>query len=107
MEQPKWFRSDHDLKKGDIVLFLKQESKITSNYQYRIVNSVEIGRDGKIRKAHIMYRNHKEEVNRLTFRYNRSLVTIHPVNGINIIQELGQIAIEVNIEKHKISLLLQ
>ena len=25
MEQPKWFWSDHDLKKGDIVLFLKQE----------------------------------------------------------------------------------
>ena len=71
------------------VLFLKQESEISSNYQYGIVDSVEIRCDGKIGKAHIMYRNHKEEVNRLTFSSTRSLVTIHPVNEINIIQERG------------------
>ena len=31
IDQPKWFKSDQNLKPGDIVLFLKQESVISSN----------------------------------------------------------------------------
>ena len=51
MEQPKWFRDDRNLQKGDIVLLLKHENKISSEYRYGMVESVEIGRDNKIRGA--------------------------------------------------------
>jgi len=48
MHQPKWFNSYDNLKPGNIVLFLKQESSLCSTYQYRMVKSVEHGRDGKV-----------------------------------------------------------
>ena len=68
VDQPKWFRSDVNLKTGDIVLFLKQESTISSNYQYGAVEEVDVGRDGKVRKVKIRYRNHNENVHHLTYR---------------------------------------
>ena len=98
MDQPKWFKSDRDLKKGDVVLFLKHESEISSTYQYGIIDAVEVSRDGKIRKVVVRYRNHSEDTNRTTYRSARSLVVIHPVDEIDIIQELGQIALEVDHE---------
>ena len=99
MEQPKWFRSDRDMKQGDIVIFLKQESEIGSKYQYGIIAATEIGRDGKIRKVHVRYRNHNEKVDRITFRSTRASVIIHPVDEINVMQQIGEIANEIDIEK--------
>ena len=96
MEQPKWFKSDRDLKKGDVVLFLKHESEISSTYQYGMVDDIEASRDGRIRKVLVRYRNHSEDTNRTTYRSTRSLVVIHPVDEIDIIQELGQISLEVD-----------
>ena len=98
MEQPKWFQDDRHIKQGDIVLFTKQESEINSNYQYGMIDSVECGRDGKIRKVRVRYRNHNENVDRITFRSVRSLVVIQSVDEINIMQELGEIAVEVDAE---------
>ena len=96
MEQPKWFKNDRHLKEGDIVLFLKHESEISSSYQYGMIEAVEHGRDGRVRKVLVRYRNHSEDTDRTTYRSARSLVVIHPVDEINIIQELGQIASEVD-----------
>ena len=96
MEQPKWFKNDRHLKEGDIVLFLKHESEIGSSYQYGMIEAVEHGRDGRVRKVLVRYRNHSEDTDRTTYRSARSLVVIHPVDEINIIQELGQIASEVD-----------
>ena len=47
IDRPKWFKSDENLKEGDVVLFLKKECEYAGNYQYGIVKvlkSVEIGR---------------------------------------------------------------
>ena len=96
MEQPKWFKNDRHLKEGDIVLFLKHESEISSSYQYGMIEAVDHGRDGRVRKVLVRYRNHSEDTDRTTYRSARSLVVIHPVDEINIIQELGQIASEVD-----------
>ena len=101
MEQPKWFRDDQHIKQGDIVLFTKQEKEINSNYQYGMIDSVECGRDGKIRKVRVRYRNHNENVDRITFRSVRSLVVIHSVDEINIMQELGDIAVQVDAERRR------
>ena len=89
VEQPKWFYSDRDLKKGDIVLFLKQESVLCNTYQYGMIESIEQERDGKIRKVHVKYRNSSEETDRLSYRSTRSLVMIHPVDELNVMEELG------------------
>ena len=98
MEQPKWFRDDRHLQKGDVVLLQKQESELSSEYRYGIVDSIEIGRDGKIRGAYVRYRNHDSNNNQVTYRAVRSLIIIHSVDEVNVMQELGEIAIAVDAE---------
>jgi hypothetical protein len=92
MHQPKWFRSGKDLKVGDVVLFLKQESAIGSNYQFGIVESVDAGRDSKVRKVTVRYRNHTESTDRFTTRAARALVVIRHADEMNIMEELGDIS---------------
>ena len=61
-----------------------------------MIEEVEVSRDGLIRKVLVRYRNHSEDTDRTTYRSARSLVVIHPAEEINIIQELGEIALEVD-----------
>ena len=89
MEHPKWFRSDLDLKVGDIVLFLKTEKEYSNQYQYGIVQSAEKGRDGKIRTVHVRYRNPTEKTDRVTRRAVRELVVIHRSDELSIFEELA------------------
>ena len=91
VNQPKWFKTE-DIQVGDIVLFTKHESIVDSNYQYGIVKSVIVGDDGLIRKASVRYRNHNESIDRETYRSVRTLVVIHKVNELDILQELAEIA---------------
>ena len=90
--QPKWFRSDENLKQGDIVLFLKQDSTISSNYQYGIIDTVHQGRDSKVRKVTVRYRNNNENSDRTTTWSVRGLVVIHRVDETNIMEELGEVS---------------
>ena len=53
MLQPKWFKSDEDLKTGDIVLYLKSESVLSSIYQYGIIESTLVSKDEKIQKVEV------------------------------------------------------
>ena len=48
MEQPKWFRSDRDVKICDVVLFTKNEGSVVNTYQYGMVHEIELSRDGLI-----------------------------------------------------------
>ena len=91
MNQQKWFKSGRDLKVGDVVLFLKEESsKATSTYQFGIVLSVDVGRDDRVRMAVVKYRNHNEGVVRTTNRAARSLVIIHHVDEVDVMEELHE-----------------
>ena len=101
IEQPKWFQSDMDVKKGDVVLFLKQDKVLCSTYQYGMVDSIEAGRDGKIRKVNVRYRNSSEEIDRVTYCSTRSLIMIHPVEELSLMEELGRVAEKVDAERHK------
>ncbi len=92
MNQSKWFTSDKELKKGDVVLFLKQESSLASNYQFGIVESAEVGHDGKVRKVKVKYRNHNESVDRFTSRAIRSLVVIRRYDESNVMEELNELS---------------
>ena len=87
-----WFKTDASLKVGDIVLFLKQEGRLVGNYQYGMVDSIEIGRDARIRTANVKYHNNTENVCRTTRRAVRELVMVHHVSELNIMEELDEIA---------------
>ena len=51
MLHPKWFKTDRDIKVGDIVLFLKQENQLSSTYQYGMISDLSRSSDDKICKA--------------------------------------------------------
>ena len=86
--KPKWHRSDQNLKSGDFVLFTKQESPLRSHYQFGLVESVEIGRDEKVRTVKVRYVNATENTPRFTFRSVRNLIVIHRIDETSVMKEL-------------------
>ncbi|XP_066914399.1 uncharacterized protein [Clytia hemisphaerica] len=88
--QPKWFINDRDIMVGDIVLFLKNDSLINSTYQYGIVRELFPGRDSKVRKVKVAYKNHNESVFRETNRAVRELVVIHQVDEVDLVDGLNE-----------------
>ena len=92
MFQPKWFRSDRDLKVGDIVLFLKSEKEFEQLYQYGRVCDLKVSRDLKIRQVEIEYQNVNEGTKRRTTRGVREIVVIHPVDELGLVRELNPLA---------------
>ena len=88
MNQPKWFNNDTDIKPGDIVLFTKQESSLASTYQFGRIQSVNNGRDGKIREVDVEYVNNSEKSKRVTHRAVRSLILVHGIDEIDITTQL-------------------
>ena len=77
----------------------KKEGLLNSIYQYGIVKSTEESRDNKIRIAIVRYRNHNENVDRETRRAVRELIVIHQLDELNLIQEVGKIAILADLKK--------
>ena len=92
MHHPKWFHTEYHLKAGDVVLFLKKEGVLCETYQFGIVDTVEVSRDQVVRAANVRYRNHEENIDRVTRRTTRQLVVIHRVDELDIVHELGKIA---------------
>ena len=73
-------------------MFLKSEREFENDYQYVMVTSVRVGKDGRIRTVNIEYKNHNENVKRVTNRVVRDLVLIHPVDELGISKELCDLA---------------
>ena len=90
MKQEKWFTTSDEIKVGDIVLFLKHDSKICSTYQYGLVLAVEFSSDGLVRRASVRYKNSNEDTFRETRRSTRSLVIIKHVEEVDLFYELGK-----------------
>ena len=91
IHQPNWFRIEYDLRERNVILFLKQDSLLSKVYQYGMVVLVQQSSDDVIRKVKKKYRNTNENVERETFRSVSQLEMIHPVDEIDIIQELNNI----------------
>ena len=87
IDQPKWYNTSHHIQVGDVVLFTKDD-KFSPTYKFGIVCSTSPGPDGQIREVMVKYRNHDSNVDRTTNRAVRSLVVIHKVDEINIMQDL-------------------
>jgi hypothetical protein len=89
MDHPKWFDSSRDCKIGDVILFLKSDKEFDKQYQYGLIVSMKISRDGKIREIEVEYQNSTENVKRTTNRGVREVVLVHPVGELGIIRELN------------------
>ena len=87
--QPKWFRSDKCLQKGDIVLFDKSEASLVGDYHYGIVDEVRVGSNNQIRSVIVKYKNHNKNVFQTTERAVRTLIVIHRVDEIDLMEEIG------------------
>ena len=87
--QPKWFKNDEDIKIGDVVLFKRTEGSLAGEYKFGMVDDVHRGADNRIRSVVIRYKNASEEVERKTFRAVRSLIIVHRIDEISIMEELG------------------
>ena len=92
VDRPKWLTSNDEVRAGDVVLFLKSEKEFERDYQYGIIHTVNIGRDGHIRVVEVEYQNHNEGVKRYTTRGVRDLVVIQPIDEPGINAELAEIA---------------
>ena len=101
MTQPKWFKMEEHIKEGDIVLFQKNDSVLSVTYQYGMVKSVEVGKDGIVRKVQIKYRNHNENIDRETYRSVRQLVMIHRLDELDVIEELAEMAKYADVGKQR------
>ena len=53
IDRPKWFQNDKSISEGDIVLFLKSEKEFNEEYQYGIIKSTKISKDGLIRTVEV------------------------------------------------------
>ena len=84
---------DGGIRVGDIVIFKKGESVLSGVYQYGIVQGVKESSDQKTRTVVIRYRNADEDDDRETTRSARSVVVIHRVDELNIMEELGSAAL--------------
>ena len=51
VHQPKWFRSDRDIKIGDVIFFLKPDKEFEKTHQYDLIKDVKVSKDKKIRKV--------------------------------------------------------
>ncbi|XP_066917918.1 uncharacterized protein [Clytia hemisphaerica] len=91
MHQPKWFVQDRDIAVDDIVLFAKNDSAISSTYQYGIVKETHHGNDNKIRKVTVLYKNANEKSFRETTRAVRELIVIHQTDEHDLVDDLNSV----------------
>ena len=89
MERPKWHKTDREMQVGDVVLFLKSEREFDEQYQYGIVSATHKGQDGHVRKVDVDYKNASENVRRTTCRGVRELVSIFPIDELDIYERLN------------------
>ena len=99
IKMTKWFKSDEQLKVGDVVLFLKSDKVFETLYQYGLVKHVYQSRDGFVRKAEIEYQNHQEQVKRTTVRGVRELVLIQKFDESSIDEVLFKASSEHSSEQ--------
>ena len=93
--QPKWFRDSGGVRVGDVVIFKRHESVLSGVYQYGMIQSIKESSDRATRTVVIRYRNAEEDdkLERTTTRSVRSIVVIHRIDELNIMEELGNAAL--------------
>ena len=85
-----------DLKEGNIVYFDKNnDNKLASEWTMGRVDQVIVGKDGKVRRIIIKYKNTNEEEFRTTDRAARSVVKLHDIDDRIVNDDIKKILEEV------------
>ena len=92
--QPKWFQNSRNISVGDVVLFSKSDKDFESVYQYGMVKSLHVSKDGLVRAVDVEYQNSNETSKRKTKRGVRELIVIHPYDELGLSKELYDLAAE-------------
>ena len=105
MFKPKWFKTDRDLLVGDLVYFVKRDGALEAKWTMGMVETVDKGRDGVIRKVIIKYCNAGEQslslekkdkedstFPRYTERAVRKIVKIFSLEETNVAEDLAELA---------------
>ena len=85
------FQSSRDLAPSDVVYFQKDKGGLGSPWTMGIVDQIIRGRDGKIRRVIIKYRNHKEEFDRITDRSVKGLIKLYSIDDPDLHKDLSKI----------------
>ena len=88
--QPKWYKSDEDLKVDTVVYFQKVENDISSVWTVGQIESFVRGKDNKIRRVEVRYNNHNENKPRTTERSVRSLVRLFHIEDDYFVDDINQ-----------------
>ena len=87
----RYFKSGRDLAPTDVVYFQKDKGGLGSPWTMGIVDQIIRGRDGKIRRVIIKYRNHKEEFDRITDRSVKGLIKLYSIDDPDLHKDLSKI----------------
>ena len=88
--KPKWFKTEKELKVGDLVYFPRADNKLDKKWIMGVVDSVERGRDGLIRMVDIRYKNASQSVFQLTNRTVRKVVKLWGIEDTHLNEDLAE-----------------
>ena len=91
MFTPKWFKTDKELKQGDLVYFRKKESALDGKWVIGIVEDIERGRDNIIRMVSIKYFNGMKKTPQITLRTVRKLVKLWDIDDLHLEEDLAEL----------------
>ena len=94
MRAPKWFNGTVDLETGDLVYFQRTASELGHNSDRWVVGKVsklERGKDGKVRRVWIQYKNFNENNFQVTERSARSVIKIFSLSDSSVQEDLLEV----------------
>ena len=94
MRAPKWFNGTVDLETGDLVYFQRTASELGHNSDRWVVGKVskiERGKDGKVRRVWIQYKNFNENTFQVTERSARSVIKIFSLLDSSVQEDLLEV----------------
>ena len=89
--QPKWFKTEESLKVKDLVYFPKEDTNLSNKWIMGIVDKLEHGRDGRIRRLWVRYRNSNEDQDRVTDRTVRKVVKLWSIEDTGLAEDLAEL----------------
>ena len=89
MYQPKWFKSEKELKLGDLVYFPRKETALDSKWIMGVVERLERGRDGLIRMVDIRYGT--STGHKVKNRTIRKVVKLWGIEDIHLDEDLAKL----------------
>ena len=87
----KWYDEKENLKVGDVIYFPKEDGKVTSKWTMGVIDSVETGKDGIVRRVDVKYFNHNENFPRFTDRSVRNMKKLFNIDDSTWLDDMKEV----------------